>query len=328
MRLPNILKNFWSILKSAYKEWNSDDPFALGAVTAYYAIFSLPALLVIIITVAGFVFGQEAVTGQVSGQISEFVGPDSAKSVEEMIKSTTEYGTSWWAVVLGVVTLIFGATGVFYQLQKQLNRIWGLEVEPKRAWVKLIKDRATSLGVILAIGFLLLISLMLTSVLSVLSKWIEAQLPDIFLYGFFVFDFLFSASIITLLFAMIFKILPDAHIPWRATWIGAAMTTLLFLLGKFALGIYFGQADPASAYGAAGSVVLILLWVNYSSLILFFGAEFTQVYARHKGIKIRPKAHANFLDQKVERGLEKIKSIRKRDEDESSVPPNMSTGGA
>jgi membrane protein len=302
MKMPKLnIKEFWAMLKETYKGWNEDDPFALSATTAYYAIFSLPALLVIIITVAGWAFGQEAVQGQVASQISSFVGKDGAQAVQGMIKSSTEYGNSWWAVAIGVITLLFGATGVFYQLQQQLNRIWELKVEPKRAWVKLIKDRATSLGVILAIGFLLLISLMLTSLLSALSGWIERQLPDVFLTFFFIFDFLFSAAVISLLFTLMFKALPDAKIPFKAVWIGAALTTALFLIGKFAISFYFGKSNPASAYGAAGSIVLILLWVNYSSLILFFGAEFTKVYARHKGIKIVPHEQAILLDKSLDK---------------------------
>lgn len=285
-------KNIFSMLKTTYFEWNEDEPFRQSAVIAYYSIFSLPALLIIIINVIGYIWGEEAVRGQISAQMGSLVGEEAATQVEDIVASMGQQGNSFFAVVIGIGTLLFGATGVFYQLQQSLNKVWEVELKPKTGYTKLAIDRATSLGVILAIGFLLLVFLVITAILSALGNWIEQQLPDFMLYLFQAVNFLVPFVVITLLFALIYKVLPDVKISWRAVWVGAVVTALLFSLGKSAIGLYFGQADPASAFGAAGSIILILLWVNYSALIVLFGAEFTQVYARRYGERIEPNSYA------------------------------------
>lgn len=285
-------KNIFSMLKATYSEWNEDEPFRQSAVIAYYSIFSLPALLIIIINAVGLIYGEEAVRGQISAQIGSFVGDEAATQVEDIIASTSQQSNNFFAIVIGIGTLLFGATGVFYQLQQSLNQVWEVELKPKTGYTKLAIDRATSLGVILAIGFLLLVSLVLTAVLSALGDWIERQLPDFMLYLFQAVNFLVPLVVITLLFALIYKVLPDVKISWHAVWVGAIVTALLFSLGKSAIGFYFGKANPASAFGAAGSIILILLWVNYSALIVLFGAEFTQVYARRYGERIEPNSYA------------------------------------
>ena len=303
-------KDLFSLLKETFKEWNEDDPFQLSAALSYYAVFSLPGLLLIVISVAGFIFGEEAVQGEISAQISRMIGAEAAKSVESMISNVHQNESSLWATIIGVATLIFGATGVFYHLQQTLNKIWEVEVKKEEGIKKLLLDRLTSFGVILVIGFLLLVSLVLTTALSALSDYIRENLPDYLIYVFYVMEFLVSYGIITLLFATIYKVLPDVEIQWKTVWIGALVTAALFVIGKFALGIYFGKSDPASAYGAAGSLILILLWVSYSCLILFFGAEFTQVYARRYGHHIEPTAHSQrtasyIVDQKEREARQK-----------------------
>lgn len=300
-------KDLFSLLKESYSEWNDDDPFRMSAAMSYYAIFSLPGLLLIVISVAGFIFGEEAVQGEISTQISSMIGSDAAKNVEGMISNVHQNDSSLWATIIGVATLIFGATGVFYQLQISLNQIWEVQVKKEEGIKKVLVDRITSFGVILVIGFLLLISLVLTAALSAFSDFIKENLPSYLIYVFYVIEFLISYGIITLLFATIYKVLPDVKIEWKTVWIGAAVTAALFVIGKFALGIYFGKSDPGSAYGAAGSLILILLWVSYSCLILFFGAEFTQVYARRYGHKIEPNSHARrtasyILEHQKEKG--------------------------
>ena len=285
-------KNIFSMLKATYFEWNEDEPFRQSAVIAYYSIFSLPALLIIIINAVGLIYGEEAVRGEISAQIGSLVGEEAAQQVEDIIASTSQQSNNFFAIVIGIGTLLFGATGVFYQLQQSLNKVWEVELKPKTGYTKLAIDRATSLGVILAIGFLLLVSLILTTMLSALGDWIERQLPDFMLYVFQAVNFLVPFGVITLLFALIYKVLPDVKISWRAVWVGAAVTALLFSIGKSAIGFYFGQSNPASAFGAAGSIILILLWVNYSALIVLFGAEFTQVYARRYGERIEPNSYA------------------------------------
>lgn len=293
-------KNTYCILKEAAVRWNNDDAFELSASIAYYAIFSIPALLVIVITLAGWFFGPDAIQGQIAGQIEGIVGSDAAKTVQDSIANTSRIEGKWYAIAISIATLLFGATGVFFQLQKSLNRVWGLEPRPKRALVKMLVDRATGLGVIIIIGFLLLVSLVLTALLSALSDWMMGFLPDFMTVVFFLLDFAVSFAVIMALFALIFKLLPDAEIRWKTVWTGAAVTTLLFLIGKFLLGLYFGWADPSSTYGAAGSVVLLLLWINYSCLIVIYGAEFTEVYSRYYGHGIRPSKHAVFVKKVVQ----------------------------
>lgn len=294
------------LIQQTYKEWNDDDPWRQSAVVAYYAIFSLPALLIIVITIAGSIFGEDAVQGKVSDEISSMVGPDAAQQVEVMLSNAYQKSNSTIATIVGVATLLFGATGVFYQLQQSLNNVWDVEPKKDAGIKKLLQDRVSSFGIILVIGFLLLISLLLTTALTALSDYIMQYLPEYLLYVFYVAQFVLSFGIITLLFAMIFKILPDVDMGWRTVWIGAAVTAFLFIIGKFALGIYFGKSDPGSAYGAAGSLILILLWTSYSCLILFFGAEFTQVYARKYGHPIQTSGHSKLKEDARERSKELV----------------------
>lgn len=292
------IRSFLGLLKKTLKAWNADDPFRQSAVIAYYAIFSLPALLVIIIAFAGAVFGTEAVTGQLSTQISGMMGEKTAEQVEEMVANASIGNKSLWATIIAIVTLILGATGVFIQLQKTLNIIWDVEPVKKtkrsfgsKIWLYL-RTRLLSFGIILSIGFLLLVSLVISSLLSLFSNWMEARFPDITVVLIQIANFIISLGLITVLFALMFKFLPDAEIRWREVWTGAFITALLFSIGKFALGFYFGKSDPGSAYGAAGSVVLIMLWISYSCMILFFGSEFTRQYATRNGDEIQPKSIA------------------------------------
>jgi membrane protein len=273
------------------------DPFRQSAVVAYYAVFSIPALLVIIIAVAGLVFGEEAVRGEISDQIQLALGNDTAESVEGIIVKASEEKTSIVATIIGFITLIVGSTGVFSELQTSLNQIWDVKVVAKKKWLKTIKTRLFSLGLVLSLGFLMLISLLLTTVLEALGQMIKIHFPDYMPFVLKMVNFVLSFGVITVLFALIFKILPDAKIRFRDVWIGAMVTTLLFILGKFGLGIYFAKANPASAYGAAGSIVLIMLWVSYSCMILFFGAEFTKQYATFHGHEIQPTNESQIIQK-------------------------------
>ncbi len=290
-------QNLFKVTKSTARAWVEADPFRQSAVVAYYAIFSIPALLVIIISSAGLVFGKEAVQGRIAGQIASAIGSDAAKQVEEMIRNASDRENSIIATIISIVTLILGATGVFAQLQTSLNLIWGVKVSTKKKWLKSLKDRLFSFGLVLSIGFLMLVSLLLTTGLAAFSDWVKNHLPDFMLFVFLLLNFIISFSVISILFALMFKILPDVKVRWRDVWIGAIFTTLLFILGKFALGIYFSKANPGSTYGAAGSVVLIMLWVSYSSMIVFFGAEFTKQFSVFKGRKIEPTADAVLISE-------------------------------
>lgn len=293
--LKTRIYDLWKITKNTAKEWALADPFRQSAVVAYYAIFSIPALLVITIALAGLAFGREAVQGEISGQIGSAIGDDTARQIEDIIAKASEKKSSVIATIISIVTLIVGSTGVFAELQTSLNQVWNVKVTTKKMWLKTLKNRLFSFGLVLSIGFLMLISLLLTAGLEAFSEWIKARLPDFMLYVFKFLNFLISFGVITVLFALMFKILPDAKIKWRDVWIGAIFTTLLFLLGKFGLGIYFAKAAPGSMYGAAGSVVLIMLWVSYSCMILFFGAEFTKQFAVFCNHEIIPKKDAELI---------------------------------
>lgn len=291
-KLFENVREFGGLLKATWVSWLEREPFNNSVIIAYYTIFSLPGLLVIIINLAGLIFGQEAVTHQISGQISGMVGRDIATDIEAIIVEANDQEGTLISTILSVATLLFGATGVFYQLQQLLNKLWEVKPKPKGKFLKLVKDRIFSLGLVLVVGFLLLVSLVLSAALSAISNWVSGFVAESLTAVFRVLDILVSLGTITLLFAAIFKFLPDAKIRWRDVWVGAVLTSVLFVIAKFALGLYFGNADPGSAYGAAGTVILIMLWVSYAGLIVLFGAEFAQTYANAHGRTVRPNSEA------------------------------------
>jgi membrane protein len=293
-------KGFLKIVKNTFKEWKAADPFRQSAVIAYYAIFSIPALLVLVINIAGLVFEKKKLSGEISRQVEGAMGSDTATQVQDMIEKAGQTKEGIFANIIGIVAIILGATGVFVELQKSLNNIWGVKKKPDAGFMTNIKDQVFSFGLIVSIGFLLLVSLLISSVLSAASHWLEARFPEVVTYLFFVLEFVVSLGVISCLFALMFKILPDVKVKWRSVWIGSALTGLLFMVGKYALSIYFGKAQPASVYGAAGSIILILLWVSYSSMIVFFGAEFTKQYALYHGIKLVTRPNAVLTDEPVD----------------------------
>ncbi|MBU2975538.1 YihY/virulence factor BrkB family protein [Zobellia sp. B3R18] len=289
------IKHLPKLIVDTYKAWEADDPFRLSAIVAYYAVLSLPGLLVIIINLVGSVWGTDIVQGELTQEISSALGRDAAEAIQSMMIETQNEDRSTIASILGIGTLIFGATGVFYHLQLSLNQIWQVQPNPDSSILKMLIDRARSFAFILAIGFLLLISFLVTTAISALNGYIRSILPDVIVYIAYLLDFAVSVGIITVLFALIFRYLPDTKIRWKTVWIGALITAVLFVLGKSLLGYYFGEADPGSTYGAAGTIVLILLWVSYSCLILFFGAEFTWVYAKRYGHGTPLKSSENLI---------------------------------
>ena len=281
-------KHIPALIAASYKEWIANEPFRLSAIVAYYAVLSLPALLVIILNVVGSIWGTEAVQGELSQEFASALGQDAANAIEGIIAQSSGNKKSLFATLIGIGTLIYGATGVFYHLKVSLNEIWQIEADPSAPVKKIVIDRAKSLGFVLVIGFLLLISFVLTAAVTAFSNFVSSNLPDVLYYVTYLLDFGISIGIISLLFALMFKYLPDAEIKWKTVRIGSLVTALLFVLGKLALSLYFAKMEPQSTYGAAGTIILILLWVSYSCLILFFGAEFTYVYADRYGIGIRP----------------------------------------
>ncbi|NDP22338.1 MAG: YihY/virulence factor BrkB family protein [Paludibacter sp.] len=274
------LKKTGSLFITTSKKWFDRDPFREGAIIAYNAIFALPGLLVVVISLAGYFFGAEAVSGQLHRQIAQAMGVSTADSIQQMVIMSMRIRTSLLTTIIGIGTIIFGATAVFVELQKTLNIIWEVNATSAKSGIwAILKTRLFSFGLILSIAFLLLISLVLSSLLSALGIWIQQYWSESLLLFFKLFNAVLSIGIITILFGLMFKIIPDAKIKWNSVWLGAFITSLLFVIGKTALGIYFGTANPGSLYGAAGSIILILLWTSYSSMILFFGAEFTKVYS-------------------------------------------------
>jgi len=294
------LLNFWKLLKRAFQQWNSRDPFRESAIIAYYAIFSLPGLLLVIITLAGYFFGEGRISEYISSEIAEAVNEETARQVQNIVDKAYDEDQSLFATIIGIATILFGATGVFFQFQKSLNFIWDVKADATTGIWNIIKARLLSFGLIITIAFLLLISLIITTILSSIGGYIQQNWPEYLMFLFHIVNFLISFIFITLLFAMMFKYLPDASIRWSTVWIGSVLTSLLFVIGKTALGIYFGQANPGSGYGAAGFIILILLWTSYTSMIVFFGAEFTRAFSDFKNRgKVEPSKHAS-KDRKAE----------------------------
>ncbi len=280
-------KTFLNLIKETFQEWSEDKAPRLAAALSYYTIFSLAPLLIIAIAVAGFFLGRSDVQQQILSEVETLLGPEGRDLVMGLIQDASRPGASLFATIVGIVTLLFGATGVYGQLQEALNTIWEVEPAPDAGIGETIRKRFLSFTMVIGSGFLLLVSLLVSAALSAISTYFSNLLPGIgFLWQFV--NLIASYAIVTLLFALVFKVLPDVEIEWNDVWIGAAVTGLLFTVGKYLIGLYLGSSSPGSTYGGAGSLVVILLWVYYSAQILFFGAEFTQVYARRYGSRIHP----------------------------------------
>lgn len=295
--MDSQIKNFFIVIKTAFNSWWLKDPFKESAVIAYYAIFSLPGLLAVIISFAGYFFGQEAVNGQITNQITGVMGANTAQQIQDIIVKAMLSKNSIWATLIGVITILVGATGVFVQFQKSLNSIWKVKAtESKSGIIGLLKARLFSFGFIIAIAFILIVSLVISTILTALGDWLITYFSESLLVVLLVLNFFISFGILTLLFAFMFKFFPDVQIKWKDVWLGSLVTALLFEIGKSAIGLYFGTVQPDSGYGAAGSIILIMLWVSYSSMLVFFGAEFTHSYTELKNRSIKPNENAKKLN--------------------------------
>lgn len=290
-----IFKNAWEILKDSAKEFSNDKAMKLSASLAYYTVFSLAPMLIVIISLSGFFFGEEAMQGEIYNQIKGLVGEKAALQIQEMIRSINLSGNNLLSTIIGVAILLIGATGVFIEIQDSINYIWGIKAKPQRGLLKMIVNRLLSFSMVVSLGFLMMVSLIINAILMAISQKLASFFPDLTVYIVNVFNFALTFCIIVVLFAIIFKVLPDAKIKWKDVRTGAIVTGILFLFGKFGISYYLGHSDVSSAYGAAGSLIIILVWVYYSSTILFFGAEFTKVYARHLGSKIIPVEYAVYV---------------------------------
>lgn len=301
----------WLLLKSSAIGFSNDRALKLSAALSYYTVFSMAPLLLLLISLAGLFFGREAIEGHVFAEINGLIGSEAARQIQEVIRNMELSGTTNTALIIGAVTLVIGATTVFGEIQDSINWIWKVKAKPKRGWLKLITDRLLSSSLIIGLGFLLVVSLIVNGALMALSDYLMRYFPDATVTLLNVVNIIISFIVITVLFGVIFKVLPDAKIAWKDVRMGAFFTACLFLLGRFLIGIYLETTGAANPYGAAGSLIVILLWVYYTAAILYFGAEFTKTYAEYIGARIEPADYAVYVvEMEKERDVKILPNTR------------------
>jgi len=297
--LEKLLKRpFILIAQNTFNGFLNDKGLKLSAALAYYTVFALAPLLLLLISLAGIFLGRDAIQGRVFQELHGLIGSDAARQIQDMIKAIELSGKSKPAFVIGAITLLIGATSVFGEVQDSINIIWKVKAKPKRGWLKILKDRLLSSSLIVSLGFLLAVSLIINGALVALTDRLARVLPQITLFLADVINTLVSFLVITILFGAIFKVLPDVHIRWRDVRTGAFFTACLFMLGRFLIGLYIATTGTGSTFGAAGSLIVILVWVYYTAAILYIGAEFTRVFAEYKGRHIEPASYAVHIEQK------------------------------
>jgi Predicted membrane protein len=292
MKYPRKL---FSVLRRAAKEFLSDNGMKLSASLSYYTLFSIGPFLIIIISFAGIFFGQDAVRGSLYRQLQGMVGHDAAVQVQNIIANVQQTDGGVMGAIVGIAILMLGATGVFNEIQSSINFIWSIRAKPNKGWLKLLRNRLISFSLVISCGFILLVSRVISALMDVLSDRLLLYFPNATVVLVKIFNYVLLFLVTGLLFAVIFKVLPDASIRWKDIFFGAAFTALLFMIGKFLIGFYLGNSHVRSTYGTAASLIILLLWVYYSSIILYFGAEFTKVYAIQNGAGIRPRKTAVFI---------------------------------
>jgi membrane protein len=293
------VKNTWKILKQSFSDFAGDNILKLSGSLAFSTIFALPGLLIIILWISDFFYGSKAVEGGIYKQIEGFVGHTAAVDIQSMIRTATLAGDSGFATVIGLLALIIGATSVFSEIQDSINYIWRLKAKPRKGkgWLTLILNRLLSFSMVIGLGFILLVSLAINGAMDILIDNLLQRFPDITVIVAYIINLVLTFFITALVFGMIFKVLPDAKVEWKHVRVGAFTTAVFFMLGKFLISYYLGHNRMSSAYGAAGSVIVILLWVYYSSMILYYGAVFTRVYAVCAGTRIYPSQYAVWVEQ-------------------------------
>ena len=295
--ISTFFKSTYCVLKNTFIAFIDDRGLKLSASLAYYTLFSLAPLLLLVISLAGFFFGREAIQGQIFSEINGLIGNTAAAQIQEIIKNMELSGKTNSAVLIGSLTLLIGATSVFAEIQESINMIWKVKAKPKRGWVKILKDRFLSASLIVGLGFLLIVTFIVNGLLLVLSDWMKSYFPDVTVVLFQLLNIIIGFVVITTLFGVIFKVLPDAKIAWKEVRAGAFFTACLFLIGRFLIGLYIEKSDTGLAYGAAGSLIVILVWVYYTAAILYIGAEFTRVYSDFRGFKIEPADYAVVIEE-------------------------------
>lgn len=293
----NRFKKAWRIVKKSFSGFFEERIFKLSAALSYYTLFSLPGLVIIVIWLGDLFYGRAAIEGSVYGEIADLVGSQAAIQIQDTIKNATLSTGSKLTTIIGLVTLIIGATSVFGEIQDSINLIWRLKAKPRKGWVKLLVNRLLSFSIIISLGFLLLVSLIANGLMDALINRLTILFPETEVIAVYTANIILTFIITSLLFGIIFKVLPDATIQWRNVRVGAFTTALLFMMGKFLISYYLGRSTMTSAYGAAGSVIVILLWVYYSAIILYFGAVFTRVYAIETGSRIYPDKYAVWVEE-------------------------------
>jgi membrane protein len=297
--VQSIFKTMWSIIKQSFNDFLDNKVLKLSAALAFYTIFSLPAMLIIIISISDIFYGRDAVEGTLYNQIAGFVGKDAAIQIQEIIRNAALSHDSKFATLIGLVTLIIGATSVFTEIQDSINQIWKLKAKPYKgkSYLRLIVNRLLSFSIVIALGFILLVSLVINGLMDLLSNRLTLLFPEMTVVVIYIFNLIVTFLITSLLFGMIFKVLPDAKVEWKHVRVGAFTTALLFMGGKFLIGFYLGQSKLSTTYGTAGSAIVLLLWVYYSAMILYLGAVFTHVYTAHRGSKIYPNKYAVWVQE-------------------------------
>ncbi|HSL47217.1 MAG TPA: YihY/virulence factor BrkB family protein [Anaerolineales bacterium] len=329
--MKKVISNLPTLLKLTYQGWKEDKASRLAAALAYYTIFSLGPLLIIVIAVTGLFWDEASVQSSVTSQVQGLVGEQGEEFVSSLLTSASNPARGIAATIVGIITLIFGALGAFNELHNALNTIWEVKEEEPKGFVESIKNvifsRLLSFSMILGIGFLLLVSLVISAGLSAAQETLGNAIPvsEIVMQ---IINLIISTAVITALFALIFKFLPDAEIAWRDVWLGAFFTALLFSLGKFLIGLYLGNSAVGSSFGAAGSLVLLLIWIYYSAQILFFGAEFTQVYANEFGSKIVPEGDEAQIREQPQEGLQPRQGAQPARKPEKAPTPRLAPPAA
>lgn len=292
---------YFAVLKESLLNFFRDNCLKLSAALAYYTVFSIGPMLLVVIAIAGYFFGRDAIEGEVFFQLRNLVGSAPAAQIQQIIQNAKLSDHTLLASIFGVITLIIGATGVFSEIQDSINLIWQLKPKPRKGLILFLINRIISFSMVVGLGFIIIVSLVASALISALGKKLHAMYPELAIYFIQGFNHLLSFATITLLFAVIFKVLPDAKIKWKDVWVGSLLTSILFLIGKFLIGYYIGNSNIGSTFGAAGAIIILLLWVNYSSIILYFGAEFTQCFCQKRGRRIQPNDYATWVEnQQVE----------------------------
>ncbi|HXI00127.1 MAG TPA: YihY/virulence factor BrkB family protein [Sphingobacteriaceae bacterium] len=314
-----FIKTVKELLGATYTAFDNDSGLKLSAALAYYTVFALAPLLMIIIYITSNIFGTDAVQGRIFSEMNDIVGNNAALQIQETIEKISMAKKSTFAIATGVVTLLFGATGVFVEIQDSINMIWKVKAKPKKGWLKLLTNRILSFSMIISLGFLLIVSLLINGIVVALTDQLNQYFPDITVLIVNLLNLSLTYCIITILFAIIFKFLPDVEIEWKDVRMGALFTAALFMIGRYLISLYIQTSGPDTVYGAAGSLIIVLLWVYYTAAILYFGAEFTQVHAEAYGCKIKPASYAVHIIQTEQERQVKVLPSQDHDIDKKDL---------